>query len=275
MKALNKNTVSDVALELVLFFFIAIMMLPIIWLVLMSLKTQADALTMPPKLFFVPTFQHFREVIESPGVLRSLGNSAFVGAASLTLALLMGVPAAYGLVRYRFMFRQSLAMSILITRMAPPVGMLIPFYLMYRAAGMLNTYPALILAHAGMNLPIITWMLSGFFKDIPRELEEAAYLDGCSPFGAFFRIVLPIAMNGIITVGILGFLFSWNELMFATTLTGTATRTAPAAISNFLLYQEVKWGPLTAAAVTVIVPALVFVGFAQKHLLKGLTSGIQ
>jgi multiple sugar transport system permease protein len=275
MRTLNKKTVVDVFLEVVLFFFIVIMMLPIIWLVLMSLKTEADALAMPPKLFFVPTLQHFREVIGSPGLLRSLGNSAFVGAASLTLALLIGVPAAYGLVRYRFMFRQSLAMSILVTRMAPPVGMLIPFYLMYRAAGLLNTYPALILAHAAMNLPIITWMLSGFFKDIPRELEEAAYLDGCSSFGAFLRITLPLAMNGIITVGILGFLFSWNELMFATTLTGTATKTAPAAISNFLLYQEVKWGPLTAAAVTVIIPALGFVGFAQKHLLKGLTSGIR
>jgi multiple sugar transport system permease protein len=157
--------------------------------------------------------------------------------------------------------------------MAPPVGMLIPFYLMYRAAGMIDTYPALILAHAGMNLPLITWMMTGFFRDIPREVEEAAYLDGCSPIGAFLRITIPMAMNGIITVGIIGFIFSWNELMFATTVTGTSTRTAPAAISNFLLYQEVKWGPLTAAAVTVALPALAFIGFAQRHLLRGLTFG--
>ena len=138
---------------------------------------------------------------------------------------------------------------------------------------MLDTYTALIIAHIGGNLPIITWMLMGFFYDIPRELEEASYIDGCTPIGAFLRITLPICMNGILAVGIIGFLFSWNELMFATTISGPITRTAPVSISNFLLYQEVKWGPLTAAAVTVIIPALVFVGFAQKHLVKGLTFG--
>jgi multiple sugar transport system permease protein len=271
----RSRSLIDLLWELALFLIIVIMMLPILWLVMMSLKTEADALEMPPKLFFIPTFQHYISVVSTPGMLRALGNSALVASASLALALIIGVPAAYGLIRFNFKLRQPLAMIILLTRIAPPVGMLIPLYLMFRAAGLLDTYAAMIIAHTGMNLPIVTWMLMGFFRDVPRELEEAARLDGCSQIGAFCRVIVPVAVNGIITVGILGFLFSWNELMFATTLTGTTTRTAPAAISNFLLYQEVKWGPLTAAAVTVILPALAFVGFAQKHLLRGLTAGMK
>jgi multiple sugar transport system permease protein len=275
MKAPSRTATLDFIWELALVAIIVIMMLPILWLVMISLKTEADALAMPPKLLFIPTLEHFGAVFSAPGMVRALENSAFIAMGSLALALLVGVPAAYGLARFNFKLRQPLGLVILLTRIAPPVGMLIPFYLMYRAAGLLDTYVAMILSHTGMNLPLVTWMLIGFFRDVPRELEEAARLDGCSQIGAFLRIILPVATNGIVTVGIIGFLFSWNELMFATTLTGSATRTAPAAISNFLLYQEVKWGPLTAAAVTVILPALGFVGFAQKHLLKGLTSGMK
>jgi multiple sugar transport system permease protein len=271
----SRRFITETLSEVILFLIMVIMMLPIVWLIMMSLKTEADALEMPPKLFFVPTFQHYIAVFSTPGMLRALGNSAFIASASLTLALVVGIPAAYGLVRFNFKLRQPLAIAVLLTRIAPPVGMLIPFYLMYRAAGLLDTYTAMIFAHTGMNLPIVTWMMMGFFRDVPRELEEAARLDGCSQIEAFCKIVLPVTVNGIVTVGIIGFLFSWNELMFATTLTGTTTRTAPAAISNFLLYQEVKWGPLTAAAVTVIIPALAFIGFAQKHLLRGLTAGMK
>lgn len=273
MKAVRSSKNTDIFLEIILFIIIALLALPIVWLILMSLKTQSDALAMPPKLIFVPTLQNFKEVVSSPGVVRSLGNSLIVGISSLLISLLIGIPAAYGLSRYSFSLRKPLSIWILVSRMAPPVGMLIPFYLMFRRLGMLDTYPALVLAHIGGNLPIITWMLMGFFQDIPRELEEASYIDGCSPIGAFIRITLPICTNGILAVGIMGFLFSWNELMFATTISGSLTKTAPATISNFLLYQEVKWGPLTAAAVTVIIPALAFIGFAQKHLVKGLTFG--
>lgn len=274
MKIIKSSKIYDIVLEIILLVFIVLLALPIIWLVLMSLKNQADALAIPPKIFFIPTLRNFLEVVKSPGIIRSLGNSLIVGLLSLIVSLFVGIPAAYGLSRYSFRFQQPLSMWILISRMAPPVGMLIPFYLMFRRLGMIDTYPALVLAHIGANLPIITWMLMGFFYDIPRELEEASYIDGCSPIGAFLRITLPICKNGILAVGIMGFLFSWNELMFATTISGSITKTTPAAISNFLLYQEVKWGPLTAAAVLVIIPALAFIGFAQKHLVKGLTFGV-
>ena len=216
-------------------------------------------------------FGHWRR-----GAVRDpVWETEILAAVSLFLSLLVSVPAAYGLARFGFRFRRSLGTWILISRMAPLVAMLIPFYLMYRAVGMLDTYTALIFAHVGMNLPLITWMLIGFFKEVPREIEEGAYLDGCSSFGAFVRVTLPVAKNGIIAVAIIGFIFSWNELMFATTLTGTTTRTAPAAISNFLLYQEVKWGALTAAAVVVTIPVVAFIGFAQRHLMRGLTFGMQ
>ena len=274
MKVVKTLKIYDIVLEIVLFVFIASLALPIIWLILMSLKNQLDALAIPPKIIFVPILRNFQEVVSSPGIIRSLGNSLIVGLSSLFVSLFVGIPAAYGLSRYSFRFQKPLSMWILISRMAPPVGMLIPFYLMFRRLGMIDTYPALILAHIGANLPIITWMLMGFFHDIPRELEEASYIDGCTPIGAFLKITLPICKNGILAVGIMGFLFSWNELMFATTISGSYTKTAPAAISNFLLYQEVKWGPLTAAAVLVIFPALAFIGFAQKHLVKGLTFGV-
>ena len=157
--------------------------------------------------------------------------------------------------------------------MAPPVGMLIPFYMMFRTLGAIDTYPAMIIAHMGMNLTIVTWLLLGFFKNIPREFEEAAYIDGCTSFGAFWRVTLPLVLNGVIAVGIIGFLFSWNDLMFGSTLTGAKTQTGPAEITDFLLYHEVRYGQLTAAAVILIIPALAFVFFAQKHLLKGLTFG--
>ena len=273
MNVLRKDTAIDFLLECLLFIFIVFLMLPIIWLIISSLKTTPDSLAIPPKFIFIPTLQNYIEVFESEGHIGSLGNSILIGLVSTALSLVVGIPAAYGLARFRFRFQRSLGIWILITRMAPPVGMLIPFYMMFRSLGAIDTYPALIVAHLGMNLPIITWLLIGFFKHIPPELEEAAHIDGCTSFGAFFRITLPLVTNGVIAVGIIGFLFSWNELMFATTLTGAKTQTAPAEITDFLLYHEVQYGKITAAAVTLIIPALAFVGFAQKHLLKGLTFG--
>jgi multiple sugar transport system permease protein len=273
MSVSKRGTRKDILLEITLFIFIAFLMLPVFWLVLTSLKTEVDSLVIPPKIFILPTLENYINVFNTEGQILSLWNSLLIGLSSTFFCLLVGVPAAYSLARFSFRFKNSLGIWILITRMAPPVGMLIPFYIMFRYIGAIDTYSAMIIAHMAMNLPIVTWLLIGFFQNTPKELEEAAYIDGCTSFGAFFRITLPLVANGVIAVGIIGFIFSWNELMIASIITGAETRTAPSDITDFLLYHEIQYGNITAAAVALSIPALALIGFAQKKLVVGLGFG--
>ncbi|MCX6090277.1 MAG: carbohydrate ABC transporter permease [Candidatus Atribacteria bacterium] len=246
---------------------------PIAWIVLTSLKTDVEAVAMPPKWIFRPIYQNYIEALIEKGFLENFLNSVIVACVSIFIVLLVGVPAAYSLARFSFRGKKDIAFWILSTRMAPPITFLIPFFLMFRTLGLNDTLVGLIILHITINLALVIWMMRGFFQEIPVEVEEAAMVDGCSPLQAFFKISVPIASTGIFATAILSFIFSWNELMFAIVLSSNKAVTAPAAIYNFIGYYEVRWGVLCAASVIVLVPVMVFIMLVQKNLIRGLTFG--
>ena len=247
---------------------------PVYWLVATSLKQEREVLSRRPSVFFFEyQFENYAKVITDPSTLDYFWNSMVVALGSTFLALLIGVPSAYVIARYKFRGASDFAFWILTTRMAPPVAVLIPFFVMYVTLGLNDTHFGLILAHVAVNLSIVVWLLRGFFEDLPFEMEEAAFMDGATYFQAFRQVALPLALPGIGAVGILSFLFSWNEFLFALVLADEAVRTVPVGIYGFVGFQSLAWGQLSASAVIMIVPVVLFIVVFQRSLIRGLTIG--
>lgn len=245
---------------------------PIWWLATMSLKRPVDATARPPRFWFTPIWDNYLKVLEAPEIWAYFGHSTLVALGSTAVALLLGVPTAYVLGRYRFPGSADFGFWILSTRMTPPVAMLIPFFVLYVQAGLIDTHPGLIVAHVALNISIVVWLMKGFFEDLPPELEEAAFVDGATRLQAFRQICLPVAMPGIAAVAILSFLFSWNEFLFALVLADDI-RTVPVGLYGFVGYQQIRWGELSASAVLMLTPVLAFVVVFQRQLVRGLTLG--
>lgn len=246
---------------------------PIYWLFLTSLKKPIDVAARPPKFVFPPVVQNYTDVLNDPSIWSLFGASTIVALGSTAIVLMIGTPTAYVLARYRFRGNADFGFWILTTRMTPPVAVLIPFFIMYVQTGMLDTYLGLIIAHVALNLSIVVWLMKGFFEDLPPEFEEAAFMDGASYFQAFYQICLPVALPGIAASGILAFLFSWNEFLFALVLADSQVRTVPVGLYGFVGYQQIQWGSLSAAAILMLLPVLAFVALFQRQLIRGLTMG--
>jgi multiple sugar transport system permease protein len=246
---------------------------PIYWIVTMSLKRPVDVLADPPLFWFAPTFENYRQVLAEGQIVGFFRNSLIVGLGATALGLAVGVPAAYVLARHDFKGRRDYDFWILSTRFAPPVAMLIPFFVLYRELRLQDTHIGLIVAHVAQNLAIIIWVMKGFFGDLPAELEEAGLVDGGGYFETFRRVLLPLALPGIGATAILSFLFSWNEFLFALVLTTTNARTAPVGLQTFIGYQEVNWGALSASATVMLVPVFVILLLFQRQIIRGLTFG--
>lgn len=246
---------------------------PIYWLVTMSLKLPVDASARVPKLIFRPILDNYASVIADPKVWGYFLNSTIVALGSTAVALLIGIPAAYALARYRFRGNADFSFWILTTRMTPPVAVLIPFFVMYVKVGLIGTHVGLIIAHVALNLSIVVWLMKGFFEDLPATLEEAAFMDGATPGQAFRHICLPVALPGVAAVAILSFLFSWNEFLFSLVLAGSSLKTVPIGLYSFIGYQQIQWGELSASAVLMLAPVLLFVAVFQRQLIRGLTVG--
>jgi multiple sugar transport system permease protein len=184
--------------------------------------------------------------------------------------LLAGLPAAYTMARYR---QARLGFLFLMVRILPSIAFLVPLFVIYRRLGLINTFGGLALAHVIVVLPLVIWVMAGFFADIPRELEEAALIDGCSRVGTFVRIVLPLCRPGIVAATILSFIASWNNFIFVLILGGKDTITLPMAVYSFVSFEDVNWGGLTAAATVITLPILVLSLIVQRYLAGGLTMG--
>ena len=247
---------------------------PVYWLVATSLKEEREVLSRRPSVFrFDVQFENYAAVLADASTLAYFWNSSVVALGSTFLALLVGVPSAYVIARYRFRGASDFAFWILTTRMAPPVAVLIPFFVMYITLGLNDTHLGLILAHFAVNISIVVWLLRGFFEDLPQEMEEAAFMDGATRFQAFRQVALPLVLPGIGAVGILSFLFSWNEFLFALVLADEAVRTVPVGIYGFVGFQSIAWGRLSASAVVMIIPVVLFIVVFQRSLIRGLTVG--
>lgn len=254
------------AILLVLFIFI----LPFLWMLLSSFKSQIDITTSESIFKFTPTTENYQNVFGQYNYLLYLWNSLFVAVASTFLSLVLGLPAAYAIARFRVGW---LGLVLLTARIVPGITFLIPWYIIFSRIGLVGSYWALILSHMLVGLPFIAWIMISFFEGLPRDLEEAAEVDGATPIGAFMRIALPLAVPGIITASIMAFIFSWNNFMFSLVLAGDQTKTLPIAIFSFLSYSSVDWGGLMAAAVIITLPVLVITLFVQRYIVAGLTAG--
>lgn len=259
--------------RLILYAFAVWCIFPLYWILLTALKTPRQALARPPLFWFEPTLDNFRKVIANPDIWSYFSSSTIVAAGSALLALALGAPTAYVLARYRFRGRGDFGFWLLSTRMTPPVAMLIPFFVLYFQLGLLDTHIGLILAHVTLNLSIVVWLLRGFFAELPQEIEEAAALDGDTYFQIFYRITLPLVRPGLISVGILIFLLSWNEFLFALVLGDETVRTVPVGLYGFIGYQTIAWAELSASATLLILPVIIFILIFQRHLIRGLTMG--
>ena len=255
---------------LLLFIIIVPFVFPFLWMGVSSFKQQADIIRTPPTWVFRPTLLHYREVFGQYQFVHFMWNSLVIAAGSTFFSLLLGLPAAYSIARFR---QSKLALVILVARIVPGITFLIPWFILFSRLRLVDTYTSLILSHMLVGLPFIIWVMVPFFESLPKELEEAAMVDGSTRSGAFLRVLLPLTGPGILTSSILSFVFSWNNFMFAVVLTGARTRTLPIAVFNFLSYSEINWGGLMAAAVVITVPILVIALVAQRYIIAGLTAG--
>jgi len=250
---------------------------PVYWMLTISLKTQVDQFAVPPIwVFFSPTLEHFTDAFLNRSFGQYFVTSAIVAGVSTLCALVIGTLAAYSLARFRLPYNldNKLSLWILSTRMFPAIVTAVPLFLMMRDLRLLNTRLSLIVVYTAFNLPFVVWMMRGFFAELPRDLEEAALIDGDSRIGALFRIVLPLVAPGLAATAVFCLIVSWNEFLFALVLTQTdAAMTLPIGIAGQVTQYEIKWGVMSATGAVAIVPILVFALAVQKHLVRGLSLG--
>jgi multiple sugar transport system permease protein len=250
---------------------------PVYWMLTISLKTEADQFAAPPIwLLFDPTSAHYHEAFVVRPFGRYLLTSALVALISTAASLLIGTAAAYALARFQLPWKlnERLSLWIISTRMFPPIVTIIPLFLMMRDARLLNTIAALVIVYTGFNLPFVIWMMRSFFEELPRDLEEAAMVDGDSRFGALIRVILPLVRPGLAATAIFCLIICWNEFLFALILTQTdAAITLPVGIAGRVTQYEIKWGEMSAAGAIAIAPILVFAMAVQRHLVRGLSLG--
>jgi multiple sugar transport system permease protein len=242
-----------------------------LWMLSLSLKTELDNTAWPP--VFVPdppTLDNYREVFARNDFLLYAWNSVVVSVSATALALLVGVPAGYGIAKMQAMRAAAL---ILVARITPGLSYLIPLFLLFQWLELTGTLFPIVVAHLVITVPIVVWVMISFFEGLPGELEEAALVDGATIWQAFRHVALPLARPGITVATILAFIFSWNNFVFAMVLAGRETRTLPVAVNNMLTFEQIFWGPLSAAALLVTLPVLLLTLLAQKQIVAGLTAG--
>lgn len=248
------------------------LLLPVIWLAAMAFKPDEVMFARPTQWLFTPTLDHFDYVLAS-GFASHLLTSVALGLVSTALVVLIGTPAAYAFARFELRGRDDLFLFILGTRMAPPICLVIPFYLIFIRLDLLDTFAGLTLAYMTFNLSFYIWVLRSFCRDLPVQLEEAAMVEGWSRFQVFLRVVLPLLRSGIVSTATLCFIFSWNEFLFAFMLGGQAVKTLPVAIPLLITAQGVRWGEMAVVGMVALLPVLLAVFFLQKHIVRGLTMG--
>lgn len=258
-------------LALVLFLLWTIV--PILLVVLTSLKNQKDIFTVPPTFFFRPTLDNYSRALVAGDFARYLLNSAFVALVSSFLSVGLGTFCAYALVGLRVRFASLIADLFLLGKLVPAITMLLPLFAILNVIGLLGTFVGPILAHTAVNLPFVIWLIMGFIRDLPEDLHAAALVDGCTPMQTFWKIVVPLVLPGLAASMILSAQFSWNELVFALQLTNLDTYTLPVGISKFVGSISVDWGKSSAAATLTMVPMIIVGFFIQKYIAKGTTGG--
>ncbi len=270
---------QGIALALVVLFF----MFPIFWIVLMSLQTNETILRSPPSMVFAPTIENYVALITGRletqagdldvAFMRNLGNSVLLSVGSVAVALLLGVPAAYAFARHKFRGSEDIAFTLLSFRFAPPLLVLLPLTLYFQQIGLADTYFGLIWVYQLICLPLILWIVRGYFEDISPDVEHAYRIAGHSWLSTFRRIALPLAGPGIAAAGLLAFIFAWNNFIFALVLASADKQPVTVGALAFVTASGIQYGQIAAALILSIIPTLIFAILAQRYLVEGLSLG--
>jgi multiple sugar transport system permease protein len=269
-RAQRLKVLKNVGIAVLIVATLAVMLFPFYWMVLTSLRSQVDNVSRIPVWFFTPTWENYQNVIARNDFLEFTWNSFVIAGLSTFFGLVLGLPAAYSIARFK---QDGLALAILIARLTPYITYLVPWYLAFRALGLIDTYVALTLTHLIVGMPLIVWIMISFFENVPQDLEEAAFVDGATRIGAFWRVILPLSAPGIVAASILAFIFSWNQFLFSLVLSGPNTRPVPVAVFNFISYGQIDFGGLGAAAVLITLPVIILTLIIQRWIVTGLTMG--
>jgi len=246
-------------------------MAPIIWTFLTSIKIPLDALSMPPTWIFRPTVKNYSRVLFKSDFVRVFINTVIIAGGTTALSVSAGSLCAYATTRYRFL--RYIPYLILLTRLFPPAGLIIPYFLIFKQLHLVDTHLGVILSHVSFSLPFAVWLMRGFFLSLPTELDEAALTDGCNRLQALYKVILPLSLPGMAAVSIYVFLGSWNDFFFALILTRMNARTLPVIASRFISARAISWGQINAISILILLPVVAFAVIAQKGMIKGLTAG--
>ncbi len=275
MKRISRG--QQVITIVVLLFFLSVFMFPVVWMFLTSFKTEEEYFSYPP--VFIPkdfSLRNYFNAMAFPpdgrGGLQGLRDSLIVAVSTTVISVVMGSLAAYSLSRFKT-GGENFSFWILSTRMMPPIAAALPLFLLFKWFGWLDTYQALIIANTIFNLPFVIWLLKGFFDDLPAEMEEAALIEGCSQWGAFWRIAIPLVAPGVVAVSLFSFVFAWNEFMFALLLTRRNVRTLTIIVPSLVGGHEILWGEIAAIGMVAILPGIILSLLLQRYLVRGLSMG--
>jgi multiple sugar transport system permease protein len=268
----GRSRLASIVLYTLLVLGAIFILLPLFWMLSTAFKQPDDAFAVPPHWLSTPTMDNFRGLLDGP-FRRYVLNSLLVSVITTVIALLFGIPAGYAFARAKIPGGRLINAWFILAYVIPPVIFIIPLYIIYQHADLLDSYTGLILAYETGILPFTVWLMRAYMAEVPRELDEAAWMDGCSKLGALVRVVLPTVLPGITTVGLMVGLSAWGEYFGAVILTGPRTQTAPVAVNSYVGLLSSDWSKLAAAGVVVIVPALLATVFVQRGFARGLSFG--
>ncbi|WP_028671839.1 carbohydrate ABC transporter permease [Saccharospirillum impatiens] len=273
MKLHTEKVVKLTLVTIVSWLVAALLFFPIFWMILTSFKTELNAFSSPPSLFFWPTLENYFVVFERSDYVRYAWNSVVVSFASSILAMLIGIPAAYSMAFFPTKRTQGVLLWMLSTKMLPPVGVLVPIYLLARDMSLLDTRTGLVIIYTLINLPIVVWMIYTYFKDVPKDILEACRMDGASLWQEIRHVLIPITMGGLSSTFLLSLILSWNEAFWSLNLTASQAAPLTALIASYSSPEGLFWAKLSAASTLAVAPILVFGWISQKQLVRGLTFG--
>ncbi len=250
-----------------------LMFFPILWMIMTSFKTEAVAFAFPPQVIFEPTLSNWEIALFDSNFLEHLVNTLIITLFSTLMAFSLGIPAAYALAYYQTKRSDLTLMWLISTRMLPPVGVIVPLFVILRDLGLRDTHLGMIIIYAAMNLPLVVWMMRSFFLDVPYEILEACRIDGTSLMQEFRFIVIPLVLPGLFATGLLCLIFAWNEFFFAFSLTVTKAAPVSVYISSFKTAEGLFWAKMSAGATASVLPVVIAGWIAQRQLVQGLTMG--
>lgn len=271
--ALKQNKLAGHFLSILTIVIALVVFFPILWMFLTSFKTEADAFVFPPLLVFQPTLENYRIAINESGYFNHLLNTLVITGFSTLTALGLGVPAAYTLAYYPTKGSRGTLMWIMSTRMLPPVGVIVPLYIIFQNLKLFDTHLGMILLYTAMNLPLVIWMMHSFLSDLPYEILEAARIDGVTLAQEFRHVILPLALPGLMATILLCFIFTWNEFFLSFNLTITKAAPLSVFIASFKTSEGLFWAKMSAAATITALPVVIAGWVAQNQLVRGLTAG--